>query len=199
MTRPRIFLVLAATLCAAASIVATGVIGPRIWPEPTRSSGLPVLGGPFHLINQDGVAVTEATLKGRPSVMFFGFTYCPEVCPTTLATVSAWLKALGADGDRLNVVFVSIDPERDTPAQLKIYLSSFDSRIRAFTGTLQQVTEMARAYKAYFQKVPLEGGGYTMDHTSTLLLFDRNGDFVELVRYGAPDSEALPKLRALLP
>lgn len=156
------------------------------------------MGGPFQLVDQDGRKVTEADLRGKPTLMFFGFTFCPEVCPTTLTELTGWLKALGPDADRLNVVFVSVDPERDTPAQLKTYLSNFDPRIRGLTGTPEQVAQAAKAYRVYYRKVPVEGGEYTMDHSSMIYLFDKDGGFVEPIGYGEAGDRAMAKVRKLL-
>lgn len=156
------------------------------------------IGGPFSLVDADGRAVTERDLLGRPTAVFFGFTFCPEVCPTTLAEMSAALKSLGPDADRLNVVFVSVDPERDTPEQLKLYLSMFDPRIRGLTGERAAVDQAIAAYRIYARRVPLEGGGYTMDHSSSVMLFDAQGRFVEHVGYGEPQSVMVERLKALL-
>jgi protein SCO1/2 len=157
----------------------------------------PAVGGPFRMTDQDGRPVTEASLKGRPTAMFFGFTYCPEVCPTTLLDLTNWMKRMGTRADRLNVVFVSVDPERDTPTQLKTYLSSFDPRIQGFSGTPEDTAAMAALYKVHYEKIAVEGGPYTMDHSTTIYLFDAEGRFVELIRYGAPDEEALAALNRL--
>lgn len=196
MTRRALGLIAAVALAAFAITAAAVILQHRDTRGPIQTAGLP--GGPFQMVDQDGRPVTEATLRGKPSVVFFGFTYCPDVCPTTLTDLTRWMRALGPRADRLNVVFVSVDPERDTPAQLKSYISAFDPRIRAFTGAPAQVAAMAKGYKAYYQKVPLEGGTYTMDHSSTLFLFDSAGRFVELIPYGAGDEQALPALERLL-
>lgn len=156
------------------------------------------IGGPFQLIDMNGRPVTEKSLLGKPTAIFFGFTYCPEVCPTTMAEMTAWLKALGPDADRLNVVFVSVDPERDTPEQLKLYLSNFDRRIQGFTGTPEAVAKTAKAYRVYYQKVATDGGGYTLDHSSAIYLFDAQGRFVEPIGYGGPPERGLAQLKALL-
>jgi protein SCO1/2 len=156
------------------------------------------IGGPFQLVDTNGRPVTEKTLLGKPTAIFFGFTYCPEVCPTTMAEMTAWLKALGPDADRLNVVFVSVDPERDTPEQLKLYLSNFDRRIQGFTGTPEAVAKTAKAYRVYYQKVATDGGGYTLDHSSAIYLFDAQGRFVEPIGYGGPPERGLAQLKALL-
>lgn len=156
------------------------------------------IGGPFQLVDMNGRPVTDKSLLGKPTAIFFGFTYCPEVCPTTMAEMTAWLKALGPDADKLNVVFVSVDPERDTPEQLKLYLSNFDRRIQGFTGTPEAVAKTAKAYRVYYQKVATDGGGYTLDHSSAIYLFDAQGRFVEPIGYGGPPERGLAQLRALL-
>lgn len=156
------------------------------------------LGGPFRLEDTHGRPFTQADLKGTPYAMFFGFTYCPEVCPTTLTALSADLKALGPDADKLKVVFVSVDPERDTPSQMRQYLSMFDPRIVGLTGTPAQVAQIAKEYAVYYKKVPLPGGSYTMDHTAGVYLMRADGTFVTLMSYQTPPAEAAKELRALV-
>lgn len=158
----------------------------------------PQIGGPFNLIDMNGKPVTEKSLLGKPTAIFFGFTYCPEVCPTTLTDLTVWLKMLGPDADKLNVVFVSVDPERDTPEQLRLYLSNFDPHIQGFTGAPDAVAKAAKAYRVYYQKVPQEGGGYTIDHSSSVYLFDANGQFVAPIPYQSPPDRAVHQLKALL-
>ena len=136
------------------------------------------IGGPFRLTDQDGRTVTEADLKGKPSLVFFGFTHCPDVCPTTLFDISQILHVLGPDADRTRVVFITVDPERDTQAVLKDYLSSFDPHVTGLTGDLPEITQVAKEYRAYFKKVPLDGGDYTMDHTAITYLMDKEVRFV---------------------
>lgn len=155
------------------------------------------IGGAFQLIDTEGRPVTEKALLGKPTAVFFGFTYCPEVCPTTLAEMTAALEALGRDADRLNVVFISVDPERDTPEQMKLYLSNFDPRIKGFTGSLAQTAAVAKAYRVYHQKVPVEGG-YTVDHSSAVYMFDRRGNFVEPLAYGFPHDMVVERLKRLV-
>lgn len=145
---------------------------------PTPIPPPAAIGGPFRLVDQNGAVVTEDTLKGKPSLMFFGFTHCPDICPTALFDMTQVYKALGRDGDRVAAFFVSVDPERDTPDILKEYLSSFDPRLRGLTGDPAAVAAMEKAYRVYSKKVPLEGGGYTMDHTALVYLMDKQGRFV---------------------
>ena len=136
------------------------------------------IGGPFELTDQNGRTVTERDLKGRPFLVFFGFTRCPDICPTTLFEVSEIMRALGKDADRVGALFITVDPERDTPAALKDYLSSFDPHLAGLTGEPAAVAAVAKAYRVYFKKVPLDQGGYTMDHTAIVYLMDKDGRFV---------------------
>jgi protein SCO1/2 len=139
-------------------------------------TGQPQVGGPFVLADQDGRQVTEDILKDRWSLVFFGFTYCPDYCPTTLAMIDATKRELGAQGEDLQVIFVSVDPERDTPRALKNYLSSegFPPGVIGLTGTPDQIASVARAYGAYFEKVG-EGEGYTMNHSLAIWLMGPDG------------------------
>lgn len=125
------------------------------------------VGGPFRLTKQDGALLSDADLKGRPFAVFFGFTHCPEVCPTTLWEMSEALRQLDSTADDLRVLFVSLDPARDTPEMLKTYLQSFDARIVGLTGAQAEVEAVAKAYRVYWRKVPTADGDYTLDHTAT--------------------------------
>jgi protein SCO1 len=137
------------------------------------------IGGPFKLTDQNGKEFTDQDLKGRPFLVFFGFTHCPDVCPTALFEVSEILRKLGPDADRTRALFITVDPERDTPAVIKDYLSSFDPRLIGLTGDAAAIAAVAKAYRVYFKKVPLDqGGGYTMDHTAIVYLMDKEGRFV---------------------
>jgi protein SCO1/2 len=146
-----------------------------------REGGAPTssaIGGPFTLIDQDGKTVTDADFKGKPKLVFFGYTHCPDVCPTTLFELSEVLRALGGDADKTQALFISIDPERDTPQVLKDYLSSFDPHLRGLTGSVDQITAVEKTYRVYAKKVPGTNGEYTMDHTALIYLMDKNGNFV---------------------
>jgi protein SCO1 len=136
------------------------------------------IGGPFQLTDQAGHTVTEKSLQGRPTLIFFGFTHCPDVCPTSLFEISEVLKAMGGDADRVNAYFISVDPERDTAAAMKEYLSSFDPHLEGLTGNPDEVSKVITAYRVYARKVPLKDGDYTMDHTALIYLMDRDGKFV---------------------
>ncbi len=156
------------------------------------------IGGPFQLADQNGKAVTETNLQGKPSIVFFGFTHCPDICPTALFEMSEVLKAMGKDGDRINAFFVSVDPERDTPAAMKAYLGSFDPRIQGLTGDPAAVTKMTTSYRVYSKKVPLKDGDYTMDHTALIYLMDRNGKFIAPFNIKRTPEEAAADLKRYL-
>jgi protein SCO1/2 len=156
------------------------------------------IGGPFRLVDQAGGEITEADLRGKPSLVFFGFTHCPDVCPTALFDMSEVLTRLGPDAGKVNVLFVTVDPERDTPAQLKEYLSSFDPHLKGLTGEPAAVADMLRAYRVYAKKVPLDGGGYTMDHTALVYLMDKEGRFVAPFNLKRRPEEAAADLRRYL-
>jgi len=136
------------------------------------------IGGPFKLVDQNGQTLTDADLKGHPFLVFFGFTHCPDVCPTTLFDVSEVLRSLGPDADRTRALFITVDPERDTPPVMKDYLSSFDPHLSGLTGDPAAIAAVAKAYRVYYKKVSLDQGGYTMDHTAIVYLMDKDGRFV---------------------
>jgi protein SCO1 len=149
--------------------------GAAISPSAQQTASI---GGPFRLTDQNGKTFTDQDLKGRPFLAFFGFTHCPEVCPTTLFEVSEILRKLGPDADRVGALFVTVDPERDTAPVLKEYMSSFDPHLTGLTGEVADIAAVAKAYRVYFKKVPVEGGDYTMDHTAIVYLMDKQGRFV---------------------
>lgn len=161
-------------------------------------AGPAVYATPFTLIDQDGNEVTEADFLGKPSAWFYGFTHCPDVCPTTLSEMSALLEALGPDADRLQAVFVSIDPERDDVVTMKDYVEYFDDRIVGLTGSLENVSAMAKARYIFFEKVPLEGGDYTMEHSASVHLADAGGSFFGTLDGEEPFDTRLQKLRRLI-
>ncbi|MGH6643201.1 MAG: SCO family protein [Bradyrhizobium sp.] len=156
------------------------------------------IGGPFQLTDQAGQTVTDQNLKGKPTLIFFGFTHCPDVCPTSLFEISEVLKAMGKDADRVNAYFVSVDPERDTAAAMKDYLSSFDPHLKGLTGTPESVAKVLSAYRVYSKKVPLKDGDYTMDHTALIYLMDRDGRFVSPFNLKRSPAEAATDLKRYL-
>jgi len=156
------------------------------------------IGGPFTLTDQTGATVTEADLQGHPTAIFFGYTFCPDVCPTTLFEMSGWLESLGPDADKLKVYFVSVDPERDTQEVLASYLSAFDPRISGLTGSQDAVDKIVKEYRVYARKVPLDNGGYIMDHTASIYLLDSDAVFTGTIDYQEDPEIALQKLRRLI-
>ena len=154
-------------------------------------------GEPFTLVDQSGQEITEAAFRGAPSAVFFGFTHCPEICPTTLFELDGWLAALGDEGKDIRAWFVTVDPERDTPEIMDAYVGNVSERIRGITGEPTRVEAMVRSYGIYFKRVELDGGDYTMDHTASVLLLDRRGDFAGTIAYGENPETAIAKLKRL--
>jgi protein SCO1 len=136
------------------------------------------VGGPFQLEDQNGKPFSNQDMNGRPFLVFFGFTHCPDICPTTLFDISQVLGKLGPDVGRTGALFITVDPQRDTPAVMKDYLSNFDPHLVGLTGSQAQIDAAIKAYRVYAKKVPLENGDYTMDHTAVVYLMDKDGHFV---------------------
>lgn len=156
-------------------------------------------GGAFTLVDPSGKEVTNLTLKGKPFAIFFGFTRCPDVCPTTLSAMSRYRKALGADGDKFNIVFVSVDPEQDKPDDIGNYLTLFDAPIIGLSArNAEELARAVKAYRIYYKKVPLDGGNYTIDHTASIFLMDKDGKFVTTIGHGEADELAMAKLKRLV-
>lgn len=175
----------------------------KILPPLAAASTPPVtFTQPFTLTSHNGAVINEKTMLGKPSLYFFGFTHCPDICPTTLGALTNWLNQIGDDSQKFNVLFVSVDPERDTPESLKAYTSSFHPQITGATGTPQQLETMAKNFMVYYAKVPVKEGenpkNYMMSHSSMILLADKNGTFQGTLDAHDPDAEALTKLRELL-
>jgi protein SCO1 len=172
----------ARTLVIAAAFAGSLLVGLSVmlWAvADVRNVAAPAaIGGPFQLTDQDGQTVTDKALQGRPTLIFFGYTHCPDVCPTSLFEISEVLRAMGKDADGVNAFFISVDPERDTEATMKDYLSSFDPHLRGLTGNPEAVSKVLTEYRVYAKKVPMQDGDYTMDHTALVYLMDRNGKFV---------------------
>jgi protein SCO1/2 len=166
---------LAGALALAAAAILTFSPGGR-----TTGSGTASVGGPFTLTTQDGKPLSDTDLRGSPFLVFFGFTHCPDVCPTKLFEISEALRAAGESdkAKNLKALFVTVDPERDTPEVMKSYLSSFDPRIIGLTGDRAAIDATIKAYRAYAKKTPLKDGDYTMDHTALVYLMGKDGGFV---------------------
>jgi protein SCO1/2 len=144
------------------------------------TAGKALVGGPFSLVDHTGRRVTDKDFRGRYMLVYFGFTYCPDVCPSGLQVIAAALQKLGPKADRITPIFITVDPERDTPAQLAEYVKSFDSRLIGLSGTPQEADAAAKAYRVYYKKVQDEKStaGYTFDHTSIIYLMDPNGAYI---------------------
>ncbi len=174
-------------------------IGVILFATGNFSSGGPgpsAIGGPFTLTDQDGKPITDAALKGHPSLVFFGYTHCPDVCPTTLFDLSEVLRALGPDAGRTTALFITIDPDRDTAPVMKDYLSSFDPHLRGVTGNDAAIAAMEKEYRVYAQKVPTgKDGEYSMDHTALVYLMDKAGRFVAPFNLKRRPEESAAELR----
>jgi protein SCO1 len=179
-------------LCALGAALAVVAISPG----KTGMSGS-LIGGPFTLTAQDGRQTTDADFRGHPFLVFFGYTHCPDVCPTSLFQISEVLKALGSDKE-IKVLFVTVDPERDTPAVMKDYVSSFDPRILGLSGSPEAVAAAEKAYRVYSRKVPGRDGEYSMDHTSIIYLMDKEGRFVNAFNVERPPQAAAQELSKYL-
>lgn len=167
-------------------------------PAPTRAvSGAGPEIADFSLVDQTGAAISKKDVLGRPSVVFFGFTFCPDVCPTTLASMTSYLKQLGPDGDRIGAFFISVDPERDTPEVLASYLASFDPRIRGVTGQPEEIAKLTKSLGIYHKKVDTGGGSYTVDHSALIVQLDSQGRFFGTIAYEESPQVAMDKLRRL--
>ncbi len=156
------------------------------------------IGGDFTLIDTDGKTVTQKSLKGKVSGLFFGFTHCPEVCPTTITDIEGWLKELGPLSQEIEFYFISVDPERDTKDFLKQYMEAFDPRINGLTGTKEQVKEIIKAYRVFAKKVYDTEGDYTVTHTASVYLLDRDGRFSGTIAYQENSDIAMKKLKRLI-
>lgn len=194
MPARRLALLLIAFLIGAA-VIAVGVFA--LWQPPASPQVATAveIGGPFELVDQDGQTVTDETFKGEPTLVFFGFTHCPDICPTALFDMSQMLEALGEDARKVQALFITVDPERDTPEVMKAYISSFHPSIQGLSGSPAQIASVMKGYRVFAQKVPTQGGDYTMNHTAIIYLMDKNGKFVAPFDLKRPPAEAAAALR----
>jgi protein SCO1 len=188
-------------IVAFALVLAIALAAWALWrlefgPQSRQSSAI---GGDFQLVDQNGAPVDQRLLKGKWSAVFFGYTFCPDACPTTLTTLAQALDRLGPEGGKVQVIFISLDPERDTPAQLKTYLSSpaFPRGAIGLTGTAAQVAQAARQYRVYYRKVG-SGPGYSLDHTSIVYLMDPHGRFSHPIGYGLTPKEVAEQITSAM-
>ncbi len=176
------------------AIAVIALIGLGVWiaATPGRSPSS-LVGGPFSLQTGDGKTLTDADMKGRPFLVYFGYTHCPDICPTTLAQISDALRKM--PDKPLRTLFVTVDPERDTPAMMADYVSSFDPRIIGLSGSPEQIAGIEKAYRVYAHKGPAQANGdYSMDHSSVVYLMDANGAFVEALNLERPPEEVAKEL-----
>ena len=195
------FLLIAAAL-ATCLVLATGLllfIGYRDSPKGIAGSVLSVsIGGPFQLVDQNGRPFTDADLKGKWTLVFFGYTHCPDVCPTTLNELALAMDRLGSERDKVGIVFITVDPERDTPEALKSYVASFDAPVTALTGTAAQVDAAEKAYRVYSAKHPTKGGDYDMDHSAVIYVMDPEGRFTATFTPDTGAEAVAERMRKLL-
>jgi protein SCO1/2 len=190
-------------LWAAVAVALLGYAGLYLWPRlhppaDPAAAYADAFGGTFSLTDQNGRTVTEASLRGRPFAIFFGFTHCAEVCPTTLQTMARLKRDLGPAGAKLALVFVSLDRERDTPLGIGQYLTLFGTPIIGLTGSAAEIDRIVQAYHVYYKKVPVDGGDYVIDHTATVFLMDGTGRFFGTLSHDEADAPKLEKLRRLV-
>lgn len=185
----------AAVVVAGAALLGATVLRPA----PTdHQIAMQELGkGDYALVTADGQPFTQADLEGQPTAVFFGFTHCPDICPTTLGEVTAWQEDLAQDGQELRTLFITVDPDRDTREILGEYVS-WAPGVTGITGDPAEVDKAVAAFRAFAQKVPLEGGDYTVNHSTQVLLFDDRGDFFGLVSYQEPHERAMGTIRRLM-
>ncbi len=167
-------------------------------PRPSQTElPLAAIGGPFTLVGADGQPFSSARLAGKPFAIFFGFTHCPDVCPTTLARLARLRRQLGSGEDAFNIVFVSVDPERDGPAEVGAYSKLFDTPVIGLTGSPAQIEQVKKQFAVFSAKAPQEGGEYSVDHTASVFLMDRAGKFVATIAPEESVSAALAKLKRI--
>ena len=187
-----------ATRALAIAIAVIALIGLGVWiaATPARNPSS-LVGGPFSLQTGDGKTLTDADMKGRPFLVYFGYTHCPDICPATLAQISDALRKM--PDKPLRTLFVTVDPERDTPAMMADYVSSFDPRIIGLSGSPEQIAGIEKAYRVYAHKGPAQANGdYSMDHSSVVYLMDANGAFVEALDMQRPPEEVAKELASYL-
>ena len=192
----RLLPLLAAFLCGL--VLVLGAVVYFVGSSSPIRPAVAAVGGPFHLVDESGKPFSDVDMKGRPFLVFFGYTHCPDVCPTTLFEISQIMQKLGNDADRTGALFITVDPERDTPAKLKDYLSNFDPHLRGLTGDPAAVKAAASAYRVYAKKVPLESDNYTMDHTAIVYLMDKDGRFIAPFDLRRSPDAAVAELRRYL-
>lgn len=183
---------------AVAFMLGLGAWRTRNRPSANAALPLPISDMGWQLTDHRGQTVRPADWLGSPAMVFFGFTWCPDVCPTTLSAISGWLEELGTEADRLTVALISVDPERDTPEVLADYVGNFDPRIVGLTGPEAQIARAAEDFRVTYRKVPRDDGDYSMDHTAGVFLFHADGRFASIIDFHEDRRFALPKIRRTL-
>jgi protein SCO1 len=181
-------------LCIVLAAISMLVVAPLV----AQAQKIGSTGGEFELTDHTGQPFSSTALAGRPYAIFFGFTHCPDICPTTLVEMSNHLAALGADADRLRVVFVSVDFERDTPDKLSAYMASFDARIIGLTGSEAQIAQAAKGWNAHYDKFTESNGSITIVHSAYVYLMDADNRLAATLNFQEPEAEQLAKLKRLL-
>lgn len=181
-------------------LTAGGWIGWNTWQGSQASTDGLEIGGPFSLTDQNSQSFTDADLKGRPTLLYFGYSYCPDVCPTSLLLMETAVEILGPSAaQKVNIVFITIDPERDTPQLMKGFVPNFGPTIVGLTGSPDQIAAVARAYKVFYRKVPSrDDGPYLMDHSSIVYLLDRKGRFIEGFTHESTAEDIARALRKIM-
>ena len=200
--RPSRFAVIAIVLAAVLVVAAGALLALAVRETPRGGAGgtalASAIGGPFRLIDQNGKPVSDADLKGKWQLVFFGYTHCPDTCPTALNEIALALDQLGVKRGEIEIVFITVDPERDTPGALKAYVTSFDAPILALTGTPEQVAQAAKGYRVYYAKHPEAGGEYSMDHSSVIYVMDPQGRFTASFTHESTPEQIAERLKKLL-
>lgn len=198
---PRRFILVAVLLAGFVILAAGGflILALRDSPRGATATVLAsAIGGPFRLVDQDGRTVTDADLKGNWLLVYFGYTRCPDACPTALNDIAIALDDLGQKRDAVRPVFITVDPEHDTPEVMKAYVESFDAPILALTGTPAQVAVAAKSYRVYYAKHPEPGGDYSMDHSSVIYVMNPDGRFTATFTPESTPAQIAERLRKLL-
>ena len=191
-------MVLWVLVAIAAAVFAYLMLRPAPEQQPQGAAiNLTGMGGPFTLTGADGKPFSSTALSGKPHAIFFGFTHCPDVCPTTLARLVKLRNDLGAGDDSFQILFVTVDPERDGPAEVGKYAELFNSPVTGLTGSPAQIDQVKKQFGIFSRKVPDQSGGYSVDHTSTVLLFDGRGRFTGTIAPEETDKATLAKLKRI--
>jgi protein SCO1 len=195
------YLIVAAALAALVVLGTGGYLALMLRDNPRGAAGTAlagVIGGPFQLLDQNGKTVTDADLKGKWSLIYFGYTHCPDACPTSLNEIAIALSELGPKRDAVRPVFITVDPERDTSETLKAYVTAFDAPILALTGTPEQVAKAAKEYRVYYAKHQEPGGDYSMDHSSVIYVMDPEGRFTATFTPDSTPEQIADRLKKLI-